>query len=256
MADSSTLMQRSTRRGLLENLISSRTLKFNSVFLTVPLLSCLRPSVTFTLRSIGRPEETTTYCTLPKPEDPPQLEAHQRMEEFADRHERQPVVHGVFDDGPFPTIVKSVGVSPESVGTTYLLVYESDRWLPVRDTCPPAQPNPEQAEPIVDQGSLFRGDRERRENPEAKFRGRDTLEVCRIGEEGEHFFAWQRQAHGALEDVCEHAPYCSRRHFSDDWELVTLSSPRSGTLCFVQLTVHLHPPYQRRGRGRRPLTKW
>src|ERR687898_3661063 len=178
------------------------------------------------------------------------------MKEIAQRRKRQPVVHSVFDDGSFPTIVKSVGVSPESVGTTHLLVYEPDRWLPIRDTRLPAQPNPEQAEPIVDQSSLFRGDRERCEDPEAKFRGRDTLEVCRIGEEGEHFFAWQRQTHGALEDVCEHAPYCSRRHFCDDWELVTPSSPRSVTLCLVQLTMHLRPPYQRRRRGRRLPTKW
>jgi hypothetical protein len=32
---------------------------------------------------------------------------------------------------------------------------EAGRWLPIRDTHLPAQPNPEQAEPIVDQGSRF-----------------------------------------------------------------------------------------------------
>src|SRR5215204_7706372 len=76
------------------------------------------------------------------------------MEEFADRHERQPVVHSVFDDGSFTTIVKSVGLSPESVGTTHLLVYEPDRWLPMRDTRLPAQPNPEQAEPTAGCGDI------------------------------------------------------------------------------------------------------
>ena len=72
------------------------------------------------------------------------------------------------------------------------------------------------------------------------------LALLAIGEKGEHFFAWQRQAHGRLEDVREHAPYCSRRHCSDYWQLVTPPSPRSGTLCLVQLTVNLRPPYRSR----------
>jgi hypothetical protein len=37
------------------------------------------------------------------------------------------------------------------------------------------------------------------------------LALLAIGEEGEHLFAWQRQAHGRLEDVLGHASYCIRR---------------------------------------------
>jgi hypothetical protein len=73
------------------------------------------------------------------------------MEEIAERAERQPVVYGVFDNGPFPTIVKAVGVPPEPVGAAHLLVHEPDRWLPFRDTRQPAQRNPEQAQPVVDE---------------------------------------------------------------------------------------------------------
>src|ERR671910_2465379 len=55
------------------------------------------------------------------------------MKVIAYRRKRQPVVHGVLDDGPFPIIVKPVGVTPEPIGASYLLVHEPDRWLPIRD---------------------------------------------------------------------------------------------------------------------------
>jgi hypothetical protein len=64
------------------------------------------------------------------------------MEEITQRHERQPVVHGVFDKGPFLTIVKPVGVPPESVGANHLLVHEPIGGLPVQDTRLPAKRNP------------------------------------------------------------------------------------------------------------------
>ena len=67
------------------------------------------------------------------------------MEEIAERRERKPVMHGVLDEGPFPIIAKPVAVPPESVGTKYLLVYEPERRLPIRDKRPPAQWNFEQA---------------------------------------------------------------------------------------------------------------
>src|SRR5215211_2713879 len=100
------------------------------------------------------------------PEDPPQLQAHQRMEEIAERYERQPVVYGIFDDGSLAAITKPVGVPPESVGSTHLLVHEPDRWLPIRDTRQPAQRNPEQAQPVVDEGPLLHRYRVRRDPPE------------------------------------------------------------------------------------------
>ena len=135
--------------------------------LTAPLLSCLRVSAIPKLLSIVRFEEAAAYRPLPKPEDPPQLQAHQRMEEIAQRPERQPVLYGVLDDSPFFSIVKPVGVPLESVGIAHLLVHEPGRWLPIHDTRPPAQRNREQAEPVVDQGSFLHRDRVRREDPEA-----------------------------------------------------------------------------------------
>jgi len=48
------------------------------------------------------------------------------MKEITYRRKRQPVVHGVLDDGPFLIIVKPVGVSPEPIGASNLLVHESD----------------------------------------------------------------------------------------------------------------------------------
>ena len=67
------------------------------------------------------------------------------MKEFTYRRKRQPVVHGVLDDRPFPIIVKPVDVSPEPIGTSHLLVHESDRWLPIGETRLPAQRYPEKA---------------------------------------------------------------------------------------------------------------
>ncbi len=72
------------------------------------------------------------------------------MEDIAKRRKRQPIAHNVFDDRRFTIVVEPVCVPPEAIGTVQLLVYELDRWLPVRDTRLPAQRNPEQAKPIVD----------------------------------------------------------------------------------------------------------
>ena len=143
------------------------------------------------------------------------------MEEITERPERQLVLHGVLDNGPFFSIVKPVGVPPEPVGTTHLLVYESGRWHPFRDTRPPAQRDREQAEPVIDQGSFLHRDRLRREDPEAQFRRRDTLQIGRVSEEDEHRLARKRQAHGCLEDVRGHASYCSGRCCSAYGRLVS-----------------------------------
>ncbi len=61
------------------------------------------------------------------------------MEEIAERPERQPVVHGVLDDGPFTTVVKPVGMPPEPLGAAHLLVHEPVGRLPTCDARPPAQ---------------------------------------------------------------------------------------------------------------------
>jgi hypothetical protein len=67
------------------------------------------------------------------------------MKEIAYWRKRQPVVHNVLDDGPFPILVKPVGVFPEPIGASHLLVHEPDRWLPIRDTRLPAQRYSEKA---------------------------------------------------------------------------------------------------------------
>ena len=182
--------------------------------LTAPLLSCLRVSAVPKLLSIVRPEEAAAYRPLPKPEDPPQLQAHQRMEEIAQRPERQPVLHGVLDDSPFFSIVKPVGVPPEPVGTAHLLVHEPVGWLPVHDACLPAQRNTEKAQSVVDCGPFFHWDRLWCEDLEVQFRRCNALQVGSIREKGEHLFAWQRQLHGRLENMEGHITYCERNGWS------------------------------------------
>src|SRR5215218_6173448 len=130
------------------------------------------------------------------------------MEDIAERPKRQSVAHNIFDDRRFTTIVEPVGVPPDAIGTTQLLVYESDGRPPMRDTRLPAQRDPEQAKPVVDQGSFLHRDGSGCEDPEAEFRRGDTLQVGRVGEEGKYLFSWQRQAHSCLEDAEHHAPYC------------------------------------------------
>ena len=183
------------------------------------------------LRSIGPPAEEATYCRLPKPEDPPQLQAHQRIEVIAERHEWQLVVYGVLDEGSFATLVKPVGVPPESIGATHLLVHEPKGRIPVRNARPPAERNPEQPQRVVDRDPFSQRDRLRRKYTEAQFRGGNTLQVGRIGEEGEDGFARQWHAHGRLEDMRGHVSYCSRRCFlaREERETMDKVTSRDGT---------------------------
>src|SRR5918998_4097307 len=95
-------------------------------------------------------EEAAQHRRPSEPEDPLQPRPHQRMEDLAKRLERQPVAHHVFDDRRSRPVAEPVGVLPETIGTAYLLVHEFGGWLPTRDSCPPAQRNPEEAEPVVD----------------------------------------------------------------------------------------------------------
>src|SRR5918997_4436168 len=132
------------------------------------------------------------------------------MEDIAKRPKRQSVAHDIFDDRRFTSIVESVGVPPDAIGPTQLLIYESDGRPPVRDTRPPAQRDPEQAKPVVDQDSFLHGDGLGCEDPEAEFRRGDKLQVGRVSEEVKDLFSWQRQAHSCLEDVEHHAPYCKQ----------------------------------------------
>src|SRR5215207_1521758 len=113
------------------------------------------------------------------------------MEDLTESPKPQSVVYDVFDDSRVTILVEPVGVNPEAIGALQLLVYEPDGRLPVRYARPPAQREPEQAEPIVDQGPFSHGNRSWRENSEVKFGRGDTLEVGRLGEEGEHLFTWQ-----------------------------------------------------------------
>jgi hypothetical protein len=103
-----------------------------------------------------------------------------------------------------------VGVNPEAIGTLHLLVYKSAGRLPVRDARSPTQRYPEQAKPIVDQGPFLHGNRLWREDSEAQLGRGDTLEVCCVGEEGEHSLGRQRQVYRGSENVERQANYCSR----------------------------------------------
>src|SRR3712207_1704684 len=113
------------------------------------------------------------------------------MEDLAKRLERQPVAHHVFDDRRSRPVAEPVGVLPETIGAANLLVNESGGWLPTRDSCPPAQRNPEEAEPVVDNCPFPHWDRLRREYPEAELAWGDAFQVGRVGEEGEHLLARQ-----------------------------------------------------------------
>src|SRR5215216_1632728 len=131
------------------------------------------------------------------------------MEGLAKRCKRQSVVYDVIDGRRCPTVVEPVDMPPDAIGTAQLLVHESDGRLPVCDTRLPAQRNPEQAEPVVDQGPLLYRDRLRREDSESEFPRGDALQVSRVGEKGKHLLAWQRHTHGCHENVERHASYCS-----------------------------------------------
>src|SRR5918997_1114500 len=118
------------------------------------------------------------------------------MEDLAERPERQSVVHHIFDNCrlTYTTVVEPVGVPPEAIGTTQLLVYKPTGRSPVRDACPPTQRHTEQAKLVVDQGSFSYRSRSWREDPEAQFGWGDALEVTCVGEKGEHPFGRQWQA--------------------------------------------------------------
>jgi len=136
------------------------------------------------------------------------------MEDIAKRRERQPIVHGVFDDCRFLSAVEPVGVSPETIRATHLLVHEPVGWLPVHDACLPAQRNTEKAQSVVDCGPFFHWDRLWCEDLEVQFRRGNALQVGSIREKGEHLFAWQRQLHGRLENMEGHITYCERNGWS------------------------------------------
>src|ERR671932_621610 len=132
------------------------------------------------------------------------------MDELTERPQRQAVAHHVFGDRRFtPFVVEPVSVPPKAIGTYQLLVYKLDGRPPARDVRLPTQRDPKQAQPVVDYGPTSHRDRLRSEDAEAQLRRGNALEVGRIGEEGEHPFARQRQPHGRLENVKRHAPYCS-----------------------------------------------
>jgi len=131
------------------------------------------------------------------------------VEDVAEGRNWQPVAHNVFDDRRLPAVVEPVGMLPDAIWTVHLLVYEPDGRLPAGDARLPAQRNPEQAEPVVDQDSFLHRDRLRREDPEVKFRRGDVLQVGRVGEEGEHPLARQRHIHGRRKNVECHASHCT-----------------------------------------------
>src|SRR5215218_3868749 len=115
------------------------------------------------------------------------------MNDFTERPQRQPVAHHFFGDRRFTAVVvEPVSVPPKAIGTYQLLVYKLDGRPPARDARLPTH-----------------RDRLRSEDPEAQLRRGNALEVGRIGEEGEHPFARQRQPHGHLENVKRHTLYCS-----------------------------------------------
>ena len=95
---------------------------------------------------------------------------------------------------------------PEPIGTTYLLVHEAGGWLPARDTRLPAQRNPEQPKFVVYEDSFSHRYRPRSEDAEVEFGRGDTLQVCRICEEGEDLLSGQRQGRGCAEKAEPHAP--------------------------------------------------
>src|SRR5215204_3837418 len=183
------------------------------------------PGAVSQIRSIHASNKDRSYCRLPIAEDPLQLSSHQRMEEIAKRPERQPVVHHVLDDCRLPCVVEAMGVSPKAIRTECLLVYESDGWLPVQDTGLPAQRHAEQAQPVIDEGTLLHRDRLGREDPKVQFRRGDVLQVDSIREKGEDLFA-RRQTHESLENMEAHIICCeSKRPFALSGSLYPAAIP-------------------------------
>ena len=97
--------------------------------------------------------------------------------------------------------LERVGVVPQRVGPLDLLVDEAIRRLPRRDLRQPADRHAVHAQPVADQRALAHGDRPGRDDAKAQQRGRQRLEVARVGEEPEHLLERAGQALLALKDV-------------------------------------------------------
>src|SRR5260221_9990841 len=86
---------------------------------------------------------------LPVREDLRHLPPDEGCGDLAQRRPGKPITHVVPDRRAASRGLEYVLVNPERVGTVELLVDEAERRLPRSDERSPAEPDPEQPEPVV-----------------------------------------------------------------------------------------------------------
>jgi hypothetical protein len=120
----------------------------------------------------------------PEVEDPLEVPAHEaRAGEPPKCAERECVAHEVAHQGAGFMGLEDVGVMPEPVGPAHLDVLEAASGLPNLDARKPANRQPVESQAILDQGPGAHPDRLGGDDPEAKPRRRDRLEVAGVCEE-------------------------------------------------------------------------
>jgi hypothetical protein len=81
------------------------------------------------------------------------LQPDQRIDDFTEGPERQPVADLLLDGGASSLRAEAVTVNPEPVRSAKLLVDEPVRQLPAGDLGAPVEGKAEEIQPVVDQGA-------------------------------------------------------------------------------------------------------
>ena len=108
-----------------------------------------------------------------------------KVRDGAERSEGQRVTDGVAHQRPALGGLELVRVVPQGVRSVQLLVDEAPPGLPDLDARQPADGQPVQAQPVLDERAAIHGDGPRRDDAKRQPRRRDGLEVPRVGEERE-----------------------------------------------------------------------
>jgi hypothetical protein len=179
---------------------------------------------------------------LPEAKDPPELSFHQRMEELPRRPEGQPIEDFIPDCGHSAFLPETVGVNPHCVRTLDLFVHEAVGRIPEGDPRSPREREPEEAEPIINPGSLANWDRLRGSELKVELRGRNAFEIRCVAEESENLTDPERQAHGRAETV-------SRPVFSCEFNTAIMRRSHVNARCCIDgLVQHVEissPPLPR-----------
>src|SRR5215210_3065326 len=138
-------------------------------------------------------------------EDALEVARHERPpRQLAQGPERQRVVHHVPNERAVAVRLEAVRVVPQPVGAAQLDVDEAPPWLPHLDARQPANRQPVQPQPVLDQGARPHLDPPRRGDPKAQPARRDRLEVVRVCEESEHLAGTAGHPLRALDQMDPH----------------------------------------------------